>query len=230
MTTIFLFEMNVELRAMIYLRNLESLRGVRSADLADALGITVRAMSQGLRVRGKTFTELLDAERRWRCDSVMANGARISLKELSRICGFSDRGSMYKSFKRWRKMSVTDYRREKEPCVVEAVTNYLRELDTMAKAKLAFAVKGTGVNRSTLVDRLRDNNTSWSRLLDAERRHRVDQAIRDNPGITQAAAAGRICTASETLAACVDRWAGENFADYKENVLRNNSAQIEGLK
>jgi AraC-like DNA-binding protein len=78
---------------------------------ADALGMSSSWLGKKLKSEGTSFTLLLDAERRRRCENLMQINKRFDGPLLARITGYREVESARRSFVRWHGMGPLAWRR-----------------------------------------------------------------------------------------------------------------------
>ena len=83
-----------------YLAAAHDLLNIRQPDAARAQRIGSSTLQRGLRREGVSWRELKDAERKRRCDAVLAANPRACTRRLSQRCGLG-RQSLHASFLRW---------------------------------------------------------------------------------------------------------------------------------
>ncbi len=82
---------------------------MRIDDLAQALGMSVRALQRTLRQEGQPWTSLVDAARRDALQTLLRNGA--SLDEAARRMGYHDASSLSRAARRWFGKTAGEWRR-----------------------------------------------------------------------------------------------------------------------
>lgn len=80
----------------------------RIADLARALGLSVRALQRQLQQEGRPWTALVDAARREALKSLLRQG--VSLDEAARRLGYHDASSLSRAAKRWFGKTAGEWR------------------------------------------------------------------------------------------------------------------------
>lgn len=83
----------------------------RIADLAQALGLSVRALQRQLQQEGRPWTMLADAARREALQSLLRQG--VSLDEAARRLGYHDASSVSRAAKRWFGKTAGEWRGER---------------------------------------------------------------------------------------------------------------------
>lgn len=79
--------------------------------IAESLGMSVSAMHDHLGKDGVNYSDLLDAERMRRCQSIMERyGRRAYAKRIQDEVGFYCLNSFYRAFKRWTGQRFSDVR------------------------------------------------------------------------------------------------------------------------
>jgi AraC-like DNA-binding protein len=77
--------------------------------VADALHVAQRTLHRRLRLEGSSYQEILDAVRMQRCVQHMQLRTRLT-KEIAYALGFSDPSNLYRAFRRWTGLTVSEYR------------------------------------------------------------------------------------------------------------------------
>ncbi len=86
------------------------------AAIARLLGVSERTLQRRLRERDVTFNRILDSVRREVAVAAIAQ-PRVSVQELSLVCGFADVKAFRRAFRRWTGRSPREYRRESHALV-----------------------------------------------------------------------------------------------------------------
>lgn len=81
------------------------------AAIARLLGVSERTLQRRLGERGVTFNRILDSVRREVAIAAIAQ-PRVSVQELSLVCGFADVKAFRRAFRRWTGRSPREYRRD----------------------------------------------------------------------------------------------------------------------
>jgi len=85
---------------------------VRRKDVAQILGIKVGALSHLLECEGRTFTDLVMAERKRRTLAMLAANPEVSGCQVSPALGYNSVESFYQEFPKWFSMTWRKFRRE----------------------------------------------------------------------------------------------------------------------
>lgn len=88
------------------------MRYAKAPLVAESLGISGTTLRRRLQEDGKTFQELLDAERIRRTQAAMTDNRETRGEHLMKVCGYGEVNSFYRAFARWHGVNFQDYRRE----------------------------------------------------------------------------------------------------------------------
>ena len=78
--------------------------------MAQALGLSGRALSKRLMAQSLRFPEMLDSLRQTLAELYLQD-ASLSLTEIALLLGFAESSSFSRAFRRWRGMSPNQFRR-----------------------------------------------------------------------------------------------------------------------
>lgn len=86
------------------------LAGITAESVATALGVSVKTLRRAARQDGFTFKQLLDAERKRRCDLLLAE-RKPYVGLVQRVTGYDSCGSVTRAFRRWYGVTLEDFKR-----------------------------------------------------------------------------------------------------------------------
>ena len=82
----------------------------RMSTVSKHLSLSCRALQLRLSGEGTTFTQLFDAERKWRCEGGLSRNKCMEASRLAKLCGYTQRESFYRAFKNWHGESLRQWR------------------------------------------------------------------------------------------------------------------------
>ena len=93
-----------------HLHNCPDLRRAKLYITADDFGITQKVLYNMLKAEGTSYVDLLDAERKRRCEILMSSAPKVSQSDIASTLGYGSPDSVTRAFKRWFGMPLQDYR------------------------------------------------------------------------------------------------------------------------
>ena len=87
------------------------LRRVSIVSVAHAIHMHETTVRRKLVREGVSYIELLDAERRRRCQELLGRNPRADVPAMAKVTGYSGRASITRAMHRWFGVTLWDYRR-----------------------------------------------------------------------------------------------------------------------
>lgn len=96
-------------------------------------------------------------------------------------------------------------------------TRYLKAAPDLYRVRMASVTDELCVSENTLLRRLKEEGTSYSRLLEEEKKRRLIQALEQNPRIT-GEQLSQLCgfSCSQSMVRAVRRWFDITLTEYKQ--------------
>jgi len=95
----------------LHLKACENL-GITGTSVAKAFGYSRSYLSILLKNEGSLFFDLLDAERKRRCERLLNINPQVTYELIARKCGYRQPSSACQAFKRWYGNDLRQIRRE----------------------------------------------------------------------------------------------------------------------